>query len=100
MSWLFVAMLSACRCDTQGTAGEDTPAELDTLLASVLQDAGERERSLMERVQRQQLDLQALIGAAEQDTHNQQGRHACLEQMQARLCICHISGYTDWFIHI
>ncbi|KAL3153975.1 hypothetical protein ABBQ32_013531 [Trebouxia sp. C0010 RCD-2024] len=81
------SLLLAARqqCSPQGTVGKESPAELDTLLASVLQDAGNRERSLMERVQQQQLDLQALIGAAEQDTHDRQGQHVPLEQMQARL---------------
>ena len=64
--------MSACRRPSQGTAGDQAPVELNTLLASVLQDAGERESSLMERVQQQQIDLQALISAAQQDTCDQQ----------------------------
>ena len=77
--------MSACRRPSQGTAGDQAPVELNTLLASVLQDAGERESSLMERVQQQQIDLQALISAAQQDTCHQQEQHACLEQMQVFL---------------
>lgn len=61
---------------------------MDTLLASVLQDAEDRERSLLERVQQQQLDLQTLIGAAEQDTYDRQGQHASSEQMQVWLHHC------------
>ena len=47
----------------------------------------------MERVQQQQIDLQALISAAQQDTCDQQGQHACIEQLQ--VCLHHRFAVLD-----
>ena len=77
-------MLAACR-SAQGTVDEDSHAELDTLLQAVLQAASDREKSLTEHVQQQQLDLQALHSAVERGTSDREEQHACLEQVQVCL---------------
>ena len=69
----------------QGTVNEDSHAELDTLLGTVLQAASERDKSLTERIQQQQLDLQALHSAVERGTSDREEQHACLEQVQVWL---------------
>ena len=74
-------MLATCR-SVQGTVDEEGHAELDTLLGSVLQAASDRDKSLTERVQQQQLDLQALHCAVERGTSDREEQHACLEQVQ------------------
>lgn len=76
-------MVLACR-STQGTADGDTHAELDALLAAVLQATTDRERSLTEHVQQQQVDLQALHSAVEGGTSDREEQLACLEQVQVR----------------
>ena len=67
------------------TVGEDSHAELDTLLGAFLQAASDREESLAERVQQQQLDLQALHSAVECATSDREEQHVCLEQAQVCL---------------
>ena len=72
---------AACR-SIQGTADEDSHAELDALLAAVLQANTDREKRLTEHVQQQQVDLQALHSAVERGTSDREQQLACLQLVQ------------------
>lgn len=87
-------MLAACRSATLCTVDEDSHAELDTLLGAVLQAASDREKSLAERVQQQQLDLQALHSAVERGSIDREEQHACLEQ--AQVCLNSQAEHSDY----
>lgn len=75
-----------CDCRAEGIVGPDCPAELHELLQAVLQAADDRVRSLQERVQQQQADLQTLHHALQQSTARQETQSACFEHLQVCLC--------------